>query len=507
MTYQQHGHRPGARSLAASQLARDRLGAVAIVCTMMAAAAPFVVVAGLIPQTYGVSGITSVPAAFVVTAGVLALFSVGYVAMSRHIVNAGAMYAFVARGLGRHAGVAAALIALVAYNALQLGLYGLFAVAAGDILTSQLGLCVPWWVATGALWLVVAVLGVMRIDISGKILAALMFAEVAIILLFDAVFLTHPAPAGLTFETLDPAGLLTLGTLPVLLTGVLGFVGFEQATIYAEEAKDRERTVPRATYASIVVIGLLYAGSAWAISVGAGADRVAARSAAEDNQLIFNLAAPHLGGTIVTIGAWLMVTSVIAASLSFHNAVARYAYALGREGVLPRAFGATSRHFSSPKIASLAQSVLAAGFIAAYALAGLDPLVHGFFWGGMLGGLGCLVLYTLTAAAIPAYFTRHACTRSPLVKYAAPTLALAALAAITIVAVRDFHVMIGVPAGSAAAIGLPATYLAAALIGVAWTTYLKAAKPRIFHTIGLGAHAATGQTTTTPTPAQEGVTA
>jgi Amino acid permease. len=52
----------------------------------------------------------------------LALFSVGYVAMSKHIVNAGAMYAFVTRGLGRHAGVAAALIALVAYNALQLGL-------------------------------------------------------------------------------------------------------------------------------------------------------------------------------------------------------------------------------------------------------------------------------------------------------------------------------------------------------------------------------------------------
>ncbi|MGH3738148.1 MAG: hypothetical protein ACRDT6_21435 [Micromonosporaceae bacterium] len=88
MTYALHGGRPDqARSLAESRLARDRLGAVAIVFMMLAAAAPFVVVGGLIPQTYGVSGITSVPAAFVATAVILALFSVGYVAMSRHIVN------------------------------------------------------------------------------------------------------------------------------------------------------------------------------------------------------------------------------------------------------------------------------------------------------------------------------------------------------------------------------------------------------------------------------------
>ncbi|MGH3713094.1 MAG: amino acid permease, partial [Micromonosporaceae bacterium] len=242
----------------------------------------------------------------------------------------------------------------------------------------------------------------------------------------------------------------------------------------------------------------------WAISIGTGVNQVAARAAAENNQLLFNLAAPHLGPTIVTVGAWLMVTSVLAASLSFHNAVARYGYALGREGVLPRVFGATSRHFSSPKVASLAQSGLAAGFIAWYAIAGLDPLTQGFFWGGMLGGLGCLILYTLAAAAIPAYFATHASDRSPWVKYAAPALAFLALAVITVVAVRDFDVMIGVPAGHPAALTLPATYIAVALAGVAWAVFLKTARPRTFRAIGLGAHAVTGQTTTPAALAQEG---
>jgi len=41
--------------------------------------------------------------------GVLALFAVGYAAMSQRITNAGAFFAYVAAGFGRRAGVAAGL--------------------------------------------------------------------------------------------------------------------------------------------------------------------------------------------------------------------------------------------------------------------------------------------------------------------------------------------------------------------------------------------------------------
>ena len=61
---------------------------------------------------------------------VLAVFATGYMAMSRRITHSGAFYAFVTRGLGRPAGVAAALIALVAYTFLQVGLYGALGPAA-----------------------------------------------------------------------------------------------------------------------------------------------------------------------------------------------------------------------------------------------------------------------------------------------------------------------------------------------------------------------------------------
>src|SRR5215472_11672253 len=107
-----------------SALAADRLGVPAVLFFVLAGVAPLTVAAGVIPTAYQTTGLTGIPAAFIAVALILALFAVGYVAMTRHITNSGAFYAFVSRGLGRAAGVAAALVALLAYSCLQVGLYG-----------------------------------------------------------------------------------------------------------------------------------------------------------------------------------------------------------------------------------------------------------------------------------------------------------------------------------------------------------------------------------------------
>ena len=113
-------------------LARDRLGVSAVLFFVLAGVAPLTVAAGVIPTAYQTTGLTGIPAAFVVVAVILALFATGYVAMTRHITNSGAFYAFVSRGLGRVVGVAAALVALLAYSFLQVGLYGAFGPAAAS---------------------------------------------------------------------------------------------------------------------------------------------------------------------------------------------------------------------------------------------------------------------------------------------------------------------------------------------------------------------------------------
>src|SRR5580700_7269231 len=81
-------------------LARDRLGVPAVLFFVLAGVAPLTVAAGVIPTAYQTTGLTGIPAAFGVVAVILAVFATGYVAMTRHITNSGAFYAFIARGIG-----------------------------------------------------------------------------------------------------------------------------------------------------------------------------------------------------------------------------------------------------------------------------------------------------------------------------------------------------------------------------------------------------------------------
>ncbi|HEY5990133.1 MAG TPA: APC family permease [Streptosporangiaceae bacterium] len=321
-------------------LARDRLGVPAVLGFVLAGVAPLTVVAGVIPTAYATTGLTAIPAAFLVVALILGLFAAGYVAMARHVVNSGAIYAFVARGIGRPAGVAAALVALVAYTYLQVGLYGALGPAVAGEAATHLGVHAPWWQWALGAWAMVTVLGLLRVDITGWVLGILLSAEIMVILAEALMGIVHPAGGHLSFATLSPAGLTTggFGAFGVLaVVAVLGFVGFEQAPVLAEEARNARRTVPIATYLALGVIAVVYAGAAWAMAAHTGNSHVVTTAAQQGPGLLFTLG----GGPLPQAAQLLFMTSLFAAALAFHNCCWRYIYSLGRENVLPAALGRT----------------------------------------------------------------------------------------------------------------------------------------------------------------------
>ena len=61
-------------------------------------------IAGGVASTYLVTGNAGVPLLFLVLGAILALFVTGYAAMSHHVTNAGAFYAYVSKGIGKVAG-------------------------------------------------------------------------------------------------------------------------------------------------------------------------------------------------------------------------------------------------------------------------------------------------------------------------------------------------------------------------------------------------------------------
>jgi amino acid transporter len=478
------------RHSAVSQaLARDRLGVPAVLFFVMAGVAPLTVAAGVIPTAYATTGMTGIPAAFLVIAVILAIWSSGYIAMTRHITNAGAFYAFISAGLGRVAGVAAALVALLAYTFLQVGLYGALGPAAASQAAAHLGVHAPWWAFALGAWAVVAVLGLARVDITGKILGALLCAEVLVILAEIAGGLASPAGGHLAFGTLSPSALTKggLGTLGVLaVVAVLGFVGFEQAPVLGEEARSVQRTVPLATYLALGAIAVVYAGASWAMAERNGPGHVAAAAGQQGPGLLFGLAD---SGFLAQAAQWLFVTSLFAAALAFHNCVWRYAFALGRENVLPAALGRTGRN-SIPRTASAVQSVTGLIAIAVTALAGLSPMTWLFFDLGTSGGFGVLILLVATAVAVIVFFARDTRGETAWRRLIAPALAAVLLAVIAVLAVQHYATLLGVAPGSPAAWALPASYAAVAAAGITWGLILRSRRPDVYAAIGLGTGAA-----------------
>ena len=396
--------------------------------------------------------------------------------------------------------MAAALVALLAYSFLQVGLYGAFGPNAASEAAAHLHVHAAWWAWALGAWAVITVLGLLRVDITGRILGVLLCAEIIVILVETVAGLAHPAGGHLSFATLSPAALTSagFGTFGVLaVVAVLGFVGFEQAPVLAEEAKNARRTIPVATYLALGMIAVVYAAVSWAMAAHTGDSHVVAAAGQQGPGLLFGLGG---SGALSQAAQWLFLTSLFAAALAFHNVVWRYMYALGRENVLPAALGRTGGN-NIPKAASLAQSVTGLAVIALYALAGQDPMTRLFFWLGTTGGFGILILLALTAVAVIAFFARdprgenawRAADRPRAGRRPADRHRRARRACITARCSASRP-------GATAAWALPASYAVIAVIGLAWGLVLKTRRPQIYAAIGLGAHAVTGQLA----PASEG---
>ncbi|SFP43938.1 Amino acid transporter [Amycolatopsis arida] len=481
--------RPDGSSAVSTALAADRLGAPAIAIFVMSAATPLTVVAGVVTTGYAETGLVGVPLAFAVIAVVLAVFSVGYIAMARHVAHAGAFYAYVSRGLSRPLGVGSAWMALLAYNALQVGLYGLIGAATQPLLAGWFGVELPWWVIALAAWALVAALGLQHVDVNGRVLAVLLMAEIAIIAVFAVSNLAHPAGGVVAVDALAPGTLFGPGVGALFALAVLGFVGFEASVVFSEEARDRRRTVPIATYLSVALIGTLYAVASWAMQVATGPDRIVEASRTHGTELLFTLARSQLGGTIAAIGNALLVTSILAAAISFHNTSSRYMFALGRERVLPAALSRTRSRSGAPLVGSLLQSGIGLAVILTYAVAGWDPVVRLFYWAGTFGGVGVLLLITVTSVAVVVFFRRHPGAEHPWRRWIAPVLAGLALLVVSGLALSNLTTLLGVPEDSVLRWVVPGVYLAAAMLGVGWGLTLRARRPAVYAVIGQGAKA------------------
>lgn len=464
-------------------LRRGVLGPMQIAFFVISAAGPLVAMAGGIPVAMLLGNGPGTPALFLIISLILIVFAAGYADMATDIRNAGAFYAFAARGFGGHMAGAAGLLALLSYNLLQIGLYGLFGVATAS-LARILGLpSAPWWVfAMGALVLV-ALLGYRQVDLSARVLGVLVALEYGVVLILCLFILAKGGQAGLSARPFDPAVARQGAPAIGLMFCFASFVGFEATTIYAEEARDPARTLPIATYLSVILIGSFYTFCTWAVVIGAGTDRLwpMLRALPDPTELLFSLSHRYAPTILSLAMRCLFVTSAFASILAFHNAIARYVYTMGREGLLPVGLGKVHPAHRSPHRGSIMQSLTALIAVVIFALTGADPVLTVFTIPSGLAVLGIIILMAITAAAVARYLCAHRASR---IKPLLALLSLLALIGAAALALARFDLLAGTADRRVAL--LPLLILLTLIAGAALSARLRRIDRIAFDRIGLG---------------------
>ncbi|MET2828411.1 APC family permease [Mesorhizobium shangrilense] len=467
-----------------NQLRKNSLGLIAVTFMVISAAAPLTGVAGAMPIAFLLGNGPGIPATFVFVTLLMLAFAVGYVAMSRHITNAGAFYAYAARGLGGRTAGAVAIVALVAYNAMQFGLIGLFGGIAAGVFGEH-GAFLPWWGWSLIAILLVGFFGYRQVDLSAKVLVFIVALEYLVVLIVDFAILGKGGANGLSMNLFDTNAIFS-GSLTAAVLFCMGcFIGFEATTIYAEETREPEKTIPRATYLSVLMIGIFFVFTTWLMIVGVGVDKLVPtiQGLPDPSVFFFDLAGQYVGGPVPAIAGVLLVSSLFAALSAFHNYIARYSYVAGREGLLPAVFGRTHDTHQSPHIGSVVQSVGALVVLAFFAGMGLDPVLNMFTWISQIGTLGVLGMMTVTSLAVIVFFRRTGLAGSPLTTLVLPLISGLVMASLFVYIFLHFGDLTGT-AGGVLGIVLPSLIPVAAIVGYLLALRLERTDPVRFARMG-----------------------
>ena len=174
-----------------AELKKNSIGMWQIVFFVISSAAPLTGMLGIIPVAIRLGNGAGVPGAFVVAGVILLIFSVGYAAISRHVVNAGAFYAYLARGLGQSFGVGGAFVAVASYTTMQVGVYALFGFFAALILNPLITLRLPWYAYSAVAIALVQFLGMRKLDLNGFVRGLFITLEMGILLALSLSIVLH----------------------------------------------------------------------------------------------------------------------------------------------------------------------------------------------------------------------------------------------------------------------------------------------------------------------------
>lgn len=225
-----------------------------------------------------------------------------------------------------------------------------------------------------------AAINIRGVKIGSGVVQTVTVAKLTPLLILVGVGLLAVNLKNLAWPGMPPAGELARTSIILFFA----FLGIEAALTPSGEVRDPARTVPRAIFAALVLVTLLYMGIQIVAQGVLGAELATNTKAplAETARRVLGSG----GQTLVILGAAISTFGYVAGDML---AAPRGIYALGRDGLLPAAFGSVHPRYRTPHVAILIHAALCLGF----ALSGtFEKLI-------VLATLATLIVYLICCLA------------------------------------------------------------------------------------------------------------
>ncbi len=429
----------------------------------------------LLLNVSGVSGVAggSTPLAFLL--GGVACLALAFVVIgfTRRMATAGYAYTYASRSLGKDAGFMAGWLYFFGFICfVPMTMSGV-----GYLAANLLGVSPKLWIVFFIIGMALyMLLSVIRIRVTTRVQLVVGIITVAVIVLIDLVTTAKGGSHGqalsaFSFSHTNSGGFN--GVFYGIIFGVTSYIGFETSADFGEETAHPRRYIPIAVLAATLFAIVLYLWTTYSITIGYGVNNGAKMGA--DPVALKTTATTFVGswlGTLAEIGGMCAAFIVCVACAT---AASRTLFAMGREGVLPRAFGHTHAKFKTPVNATIAVTVLgvAMALIMGYPLSDSSfgqPLSNYYFW-ATVGTLLVIIVYIMICLGGIVYFwnTRTSRKWNPLVHVGIPLVGAIVFGAALYGSIY--------PAGSGIIKWTPYVALVWLLLGIGVLLWLRATRP------------------------------